>query len=102
MCGGAILSDIIAPTANRSRRLTAHLLWNPSADYSSKPISTPSIDIDDDFEADFQGFKDQHDHLPYPSSFAFSASKPIPKHTSPAPGIFTFFFFYAWLFLKPY
>ncbi|KAI3684091.1 hypothetical protein L2E82_49941 [Cichorium intybus] len=28
MCGGAILSDIIAPTANRSRRVTADLLWS--------------------------------------------------------------------------
>ncbi|KAJ0755695.1 putative transcription factor AP2-EREBP family [Helianthus annuus] len=53
MCGGAILSDIIAPSANRSRPLTAD--------------NSPS-DFFDDFEADFLGFKN---NMPY----AFSPSK---------------------------
>ncbi|KAK9080890.1 hypothetical protein SSX86_000032 [Deinandra increscens subsp. villosa] len=65
MCGGAILSEIIAPAANRSRRLTADLLWN--TDFLNNPTNyfsktqPPSDDIDDDFEADFQGFKDHED-----------------------------------------
>ncbi|MFS7974652.1 putative transcription factor AP2-EREBP family [Helianthus anomalus] len=53
MCGGAILSDIIAPSANRSRPLAAD---NSLSDFF------------DDFEADFQGFKN---NMPY----AFSPSK---------------------------
>jgi len=78
MCGGAILSDIIAPTANRSRRLTADLLWNTDllknhSNYFSKSPRSGAFDIDDDFEADFQGFKDQVDEDSKP--FAFSASK---------------------------
>ncbi|KAI7733625.1 hypothetical protein M8C21_028568 [Ambrosia artemisiifolia] len=57
MCGGAILSNIIAPSANRSRCLTDDdLLW--------------SSDIDEGFEADFKGFKDN-------TPFAFSASKDL-------------------------
>ncbi|KAL8217340.1 hypothetical protein R6Q57_020713 [Mikania cordata] len=81
MCGGAILFEIIAPPANRSRRLTADLLWNTKpSNYFSKP---PRSDIDDDFEADFQGFKDQveideEDN----NSFAFSAT----KHFAPSTG----------------
>nr|XP_043616946.1 ethylene-responsive transcription factor RAP2-2-like [Erigeron canadensis] len=66
MCGGAILSDIIAgpTTANRFRRLTtADLLWN-TADVSNNNYCLskrpPPLRVDD-FEADFQGFKDDHD-----------------------------------------
>lgn len=64
MCGGAIISDFIAPTANRSRRLTADLLRktvfvkNPSKCYS-KPIRSEIFDVEDEFEAAFQGFKDE-------------------------------------------
>ncbi|KAI3687408.1 hypothetical protein L1987_81104 [Smallanthus sonchifolius] len=77
MCGGAILSDIIAPPANRSRRLTADLLWNTN-NYLSQP---PRSDAYNEFEADFQGFKDKvEDDNPV----AFSAS----KNLAPAPGIF--------------
>ncbi|PWA41199.1 Late embryogenesis abundant protein, LEA-14 [Artemisia annua] len=78
MCGGAILSDIIAP--NRSRRLTsADLLWNTDNNnsyFSSKANvskrSDDAFDGDDDFEADFQGFKDHHDK----PSFVFSSKHP--------------------------
>ncbi|KAI3519376.1 hypothetical protein L1887_08433 [Cichorium endivia] len=64
MCGGAILSDIIAPTANRSGRVTADLLWSTDltknhSNYFSKPPRSDADDIDDEFEVDFQGFKDQ-------------------------------------------
>ncbi|XP_010261706.1 PREDICTED: ethylene-responsive transcription factor RAP2-12 [Nelumbo nucifera] len=63
MCGGAIISDFI-PT-NRSRRLTADYLWpdlkQNSANYYSKPLRPAVVDVDDDFEADFQEFKDEID-----------------------------------------
>ncbi|KAI3775157.1 hypothetical protein L1987_49726 [Smallanthus sonchifolius] len=64
MCGGAIISDFIAPTANKSRRLTADLLAktaflkNPSKCYS-KPLRSEIFDLEDEFEADFLGFKDE-------------------------------------------
>ncbi|KAL2243159.1 ethylene-responsive transcription factor RAP2-12-like isoform X1 [Sesamum indicum] len=89
MCGGAIISDIIAPASRSSRRLTADLLWgsgsvdlykkkNPG-NYHSKPMrSQPVIDLDDDFEADFQEFKDFSDdegEIDVKKPFSFSASK---------------------------
>lgn len=61
MCGGAIISGFIAPTSNgRSRRLTAEYLWpelkkSAGSKRYSKPIAV------DDFEADFQGFKDDEE-----------------------------------------
>lgn len=73
MCGGAILSDIIAP--NRSRRVTsADLLWNTDSNsyFSSKAKNVSDDADDDDFEADFQGFKDHHDK----PSFVFSSKLP--------------------------
>jgi EREBP-like factor len=92
MCGGAIISDIIAPA--RSRRLTtADFLWpsdakkknNPS-NYFSKPLRSEIVDLGDDFEADFQDFKDysegedENDDVVKP--FAFSASKSGLSHGS--------------------
>ncbi|KAJ8560137.1 hypothetical protein K7X08_004195 [Anisodus acutangulus] len=69
MCGGAIISDL-APPSRTSRRLTAEFLWgtsdlikkhkNPS-NYHSKPLRSKFIDLDDEFEADFQEFKDYSD-----------------------------------------
>ncbi|KAM7471904.1 hypothetical protein LguiA_010087 [Lonicera macranthoides] len=80
MCGGAIISDIIAPSS--SRRLTADLLWNTALkknprNYYSKPLrSDVIIDLDDEFEADFQGFKDfSGDEVEEVKPFAFSASQ---------------------------
>ncbi|KAI3455668.1 hypothetical protein Pfo_012331 [Paulownia fortunei] len=89
MCGGAIISDYKPPASRSSRRLTADLLWgSASADlnkkknprnYRSKPLrSEPIIDLDDDFEADFQDFKDYSDdegEIDVKKPFAFSASK---------------------------
>ncbi|KAK3025145.1 hypothetical protein RJ639_043927 [Escallonia herrerae] len=81
MCGGAIISDFIPPS--RSRRLTAELLWgaaelkrNPG-NYYSKPLRSEIIDLYDDFEADFQGFKEYSDDdvVPDVKPLAFSASK---------------------------
>ncbi|KAF8388680.1 hypothetical protein HHK36_025360 [Tetracentron sinense] len=61
MCGGAIISDFI-PT-NRYARRTADYpypdLKKNAGNYHSKPFR-PEF-VDDDFEADFQGFKDESD-----------------------------------------
>ncbi|KAK4349786.1 hypothetical protein RND71_029099 [Anisodus tanguticus] len=83
MCGGAIISDYIAPNRT-SRRLTAELLWgnidlikkqkNPS-NYHSKHLRSEVVDLDDDFEADFQDFKELSDVEVDVKPFAFSASK---------------------------
>ncbi|RID49307.1 hypothetical protein BRARA_H00115 [Brassica rapa] len=58
MCGGAIISDFIPPP--RSRRVTSEFLWpdlKKNAKKSSKKRSS-FFDLDDEFEADFKGFKD--------------------------------------------
>ena len=84
MCGGAIISDIIAPT----RRLTADFLW-PSdvkknrSNYYSKPLRSEIVGLGDDFEADFQDFKDYFDDEDGDGrDFALSASKPGLSHDS--------------------
>ncbi|XP_071715528.1 ethylene-responsive transcription factor RAP2-2 [Rutidosis leptorrhynchoides] len=80
MCGGAIISDFIAPAANKSRRLTDDLLRqtifakNPSKSYS-KPLRSQIFDLEDEFEADFLGFKDDVDIDDHVTPFNFSASK---------------------------
>ena len=85
MCGGAIISDLIPPT--RSQRLTADFLWpdlkkSGSKKGSGKRYSKPVIDLNDDFEADFQEFKDGEsdvddldDVLADVKPFTFSATK---------------------------
>ncbi|KAH0679145.1 hypothetical protein KY284_020230 [Solanum tuberosum] len=83
MCGGSIISDYIDPSRT-SRRLTAELLWgrfdlskkqkNPN-NYHSKHLRSEVVD---DFEADFQDFKelsDDEDVEVDVKPFAFSASK---------------------------
>ncbi|GMI91721.1 ETHYLENE RESPONSE FACTOR 74, related to AP2 12 [Hibiscus trionum] len=93
MCGGAIISDFIAPT--RSRRLTADFLWpdlkkSESRKGSSKRYSKPEFD----FEADFQDFKDEEsdvdncdadDVLADIKPFAFSAAKKATPTVSHGP-----------------
>jgi len=79
MCGGAIISDLISPAATKSRRLTDDLLAqtllkNPSKCYS-KPIRSEILDLDEEFEADFLGFKEEVDAEDRGNSFNFSASK---------------------------
>ncbi|KAJ0249887.1 Ethylene-responsive transcription factor RAP2-12 [Hirschfeldia incana] len=61
MCGGAIISDFVPPP--RSRRVTSEFLWpdlkkNAKKKSSKKKRSSSFFDLDDEFEADFQGFKD--------------------------------------------
>ncbi|OVA13014.1 AP2/ERF domain [Macleaya cordata] len=85
MCGGAIISDFI-PTS-RSRRLTADYLWpdlkKNAGNYYSKPLRTGIVDIDDDFEADFQEFKDEsEDEEGDVKSFSFTAKSEVSKEGS--------------------
>ena len=69
MCGGAIISDFISTTGPpRSQRLTSNYLWpdlkksGSGKRFSKQPHPRSEIvDIDDDFEADFQDFKDESD-----------------------------------------
>ncbi|CAH2053735.1 unnamed protein product [Thlaspi arvense] len=60
MCGGAIISDFVPPPT--SRRVTSEFVWPDlkNKGKSSKKRSKKSgfFDLDDEFEADFQGFKD--------------------------------------------
>lgn len=93
MCGGAIISDFIPAAEARtakSRRLTADYLWPDlkkpgSGKRFSKPSRSEFVDLDDDFEADFRGFKDdfdvddmdEDDDLMFDvKPFGFSATKP--------------------------
>lgn len=85
MCGGSIISDFIA-TPQSQRRLTADYLWRDlkKAGYGkrlSKPPLSEVLDDVDDFEADFQNFKDDSDvedddEVIDVKPFTFSASKP--------------------------
>ncbi|KAL4280573.1 hypothetical protein GQ457_03G040490 [Hibiscus cannabinus] len=94
MCGGAIISDFIAPT--RSRRLTADFLWpdlkkSVSKKGSGARYSKPVFGLADDFEADFQDFKDEEsdvdncDVLVDTKPFAFSATKKASSTVSQGP-----------------
>ncbi|KAL4388199.1 hypothetical protein GQ457_09G004390 [Hibiscus cannabinus] len=88
MCGGAIISDFIPPSRS-SRRLTADFLWpdlkkSGFKKGSGRRYSKPVIHLDDDFETDFQEFKDEEsdvddydvdDVLADVKPFAFSATK---------------------------
>ncbi|CAA2982472.1 ethylene-responsive transcription factor RAP2-12-like [Olea europaea var. sylvestris] len=64
MCGGAIIPETVKPSPS-SRRLIADLLWgsgvadlNNKKNYHSNPLIYKSVvDVDDDFEAEFEGFK---------------------------------------------
>ncbi|CAN8269352.1 unnamed protein product [Cochlearia groenlandica] len=62
MCGGAIISDFIPPP--KSRRATSEFIWpdlENKVNKGSKKRSTKRpdfFDLDDEFEADFKGFKD--------------------------------------------
>ncbi|CAL1376296.1 unnamed protein product [Linum trigynum] len=101
MCGGAIISDFIPATVGggraSSRKLTADFLWpdlKSKSLKSNKPYSKPVvIDLDEDFEADFQGFKDDSDvdeddcdvdALADVKPFAFSAAPPPQPRNSAA------------------
>ncbi|KAL9387622.1 hypothetical protein Peur_020746 [Populus x canadensis] len=87
MCGGAIISDFIAPTttARSSRRLTSGFEWlELKKPFNSKHLKPVVADPEDDFEADFQEFKDEsdvdedYDVFADAKPFAFSASASEP------------------------
>jgi EREBP-like factor len=79
MCGGAIISDFIAPTNKSSRRLTADDLFSHNDFFKanrscySKPLRSEIFDYEEDFEADFAGFKDDE----------FSSAAPAPAVKGP-------------------
>ncbi|KAK4790793.1 hypothetical protein SAY86_031206 [Trapa natans] len=85
MCGGAIISDFI-PSSRSRRPSAADFLWpDPKWPASGKGFSKPPrsdiVDVDDGFEADFLGFKDESDveeDLDV-KPFAFSATSK-PRH----------------------
>ncbi|CAI0411933.1 unnamed protein product [Linum tenue] len=89
MCGGAIISDFVPPTArggrSYSRKLTADFSWSGlKSNNNNKPNAKPAvIDLDDDFEADFREFVDDFDvdedaYDVDVKPFAFSAPPPPP------------------------
>ncbi|KAF9689832.1 hypothetical protein SADUNF_Sadunf01G0133500 [Salix dunnii] len=65
MCGGAIISNLIPPTitARSSRRFTEGFEWlDTKKPVNNKKCSKPVVvNLEDDFEADFQEFKDESD-----------------------------------------
>ncbi|KAG6788809.1 hypothetical protein POTOM_004886 [Populus tomentosa] len=95
MCGGAIISDFIPPTttARSSRRLAEGFEWlGMKKPFNNKKYSKPIVtNLDDDFEADFQEFKDESDvDENYdvfvdakPFSFSAPASAPAKKRSAP-------------------
>lgn len=84
MCGGAIISDFIPPPS--SRRVTSEFIW-PDLKKSVKGLKKNSkkrsnfFDLDDEFEADFQGFKDDDDD----DDDLFADVKPFVYSASPKP-----------------
>ncbi|KAJ6963234.1 hypothetical protein NC652_001763 [Populus alba x Populus x berolinensis] len=95
MCGGAIISDFIPPTttARSSRRLAEGFEWlGMKKPFNNKKYSKPVVtNLDDDFEADFQEFKDESDVDENsdvfvdakPFSFSAPASAPAKKRSAP-------------------
>uniref|UniRef100_A0A1J3K119 Ethylene-responsive transcription factor RAP2-2 n=1 Tax=Noccaea caerulescens TaxID=107243 RepID=A0A1J3K119_NOCCA len=81
MCGGAIISDFIPPP--RSRRVTSEFLWPDlkNKGKASKKISKKRpdfFDLDDEFEADFQGFKEDDSSFDCEDDFdVFANVKPF-------------------------
>ncbi|KAJ4893594.1 Uncharacterized protein Rs2_20388 [Raphanus sativus] len=60
MCGGAIISDFIPPP--RSRRVTSEFIWPDlkKKGKASKKKRSDFLDLEDEFEADFQGLRMIH------------------------------------------
>ncbi|KAB1218289.1 Ethylene-responsive transcription factor RAP2-12 [Morella rubra] len=86
MCGGAIISDFIPP--NRQRRLTADYLWpNLKKRVSGKGFSKHLVEDDvDDFEADFQDFKDDVSDIDVDEEVVMADVKPFAFSAAPNPG----------------
>ncbi|CAH8293136.1 unnamed protein product [Eruca vesicaria subsp. sativa] len=89
MCGGAIISDFIPPP--RFRRVTSEHLWpdlKTKKGKASKKNRSDFFDLDDEFEADFQGFKDDasfdcEDEFDVDDDDVFADVKPFVFTTKP-------------------
>ncbi|KAF8090359.1 hypothetical protein N665_0478s0019 [Sinapis alba] len=80
MCGGAIISDFIPPP--KSRRVTSQFIWPDLKNLKKKSKKQSDFfDLDDEFEADFKGFKDDDssfDCVTDVKPFVFTAAtKPV-------------------------
>ncbi|XP_010552191.1 PREDICTED: ethylene-responsive transcription factor RAP2-12-like isoform X2 [Tarenaya hassleriana] len=88
MCGGAIISDFIPPA--RSRRGANDNIWADLKKNAKKSARKRSafFDLDDEFEADFQGFKNDSS-VDFEDDFeaddVFADVKPPVFATSPKP-----------------
>ena len=84
MCGGAIISDFI-PTPVSSRRPIADYIWphlnKGGGGGGKKGRKHEVVEIDDDFEADFEDFKDESEEDEEEEidvkPFAFTAKAPF-------------------------
>ncbi|KFK38783.1 hypothetical protein AALP_AA3G160000 [Arabis alpina] len=79
MCGGAIISDFIPP-APSSRRVTSEFIWPDLRKASKKRFNKKRsnfFDLDDEFEADFQGFKDDDSSFDCDDDFDVDDVKPF-------------------------
>ncbi|KAJ6834581.1 ethylene-responsive transcription factor 1-like [Iris pallida] len=93
MCGGAIISDYIAPAPARSRRVTASSLWpelgkpRAASDGCRKQKKDRTAEIDDyeEFEADFQHFEHEQDEEQVfrVKPFTFASKPPLPLKEGP-------------------
>ncbi|KAG1342579.1 ethylene-responsive transcription factor 1 [Cocos nucifera] len=88
MCGGAIISDFILPPVS-SRRLTADFLWphlKKGGGGGNKGRKHEVVEIDDDFEADFEDFKDESEEDEEEEidvkPFAFTSNAPFSREGS--------------------
>jgi EREBP-like factor len=86
MCGGAIISDFIPPS--RSGRVTADYLWpNLKKPISGRRFSKPLVDDNiDEFEADFQDFKDDVSDVDDEEEVVLADAKPYAFSAARIPG----------------
>ncbi|XP_009135370.1 ethylene-responsive transcription factor RAP2-2 isoform X1 [Brassica rapa] len=82
MCGGAIISEFIPPP--KSRRVTSEFIWPDLKNLKKKSRKRSHFfDLDNEFEADFKGFKDDDSSFECEDGFdvkpfAFTAAtKPV-------------------------
>ncbi|XAR51293.1 hypothetical protein NMG60_11005887 [Bertholletia excelsa] len=84
MCGGAIITDFVLPPRNRrltDRYLRSFDVKKSPSNYYSKPSRSEIVDLDDDFESDFQKFKDESDVEDHDVK-AFAATSSLSSHGS--------------------
>ncbi|PIA43227.1 hypothetical protein AQUCO_02000575v1 [Aquilegia coerulea] len=89
MCGGAIISDFIPTSRSHADYLWPDLKKKKKSKKFSKPSFVPHfVDVnDDDFEADFQGFKDDDSDVTEDElvqSFSFAPKSALPREKTTA------------------